>query len=247
MTTCVAQLGPSHRSRILAPSAGAVAEDDRRLQVRPRDQRGVDGRLRPRYPLRPRCGLRRRSTRGPSARIRPSGLERPSNGANSALSVSRGQRDAAASASSCCERAGEHARNRGQRVMTMVYMPENTALAALAHRAGMHIVCEPSECRAPTSVSNPARRRRCWTKPGARPSRRSTSGCDCAAPAQPSHLLEQMRVVAADFELVVTAFDLHQLAPAEVAGHRRNRVDVDDRRAVDLPELRRDRVPRPVP
>lgn len=45
-------------------------------------------------------------------------------------------------------RAAEHARNRGHRVLTMVYMPENSALAALARSAGMHRICESTECRA---------------------------------------------------------------------------------------------------
>ena len=46
------------------------------------------------------------------------------------------------------DRAAEHARNRGHRVLTMVYMPENSALAALARSAEMYIICEAAECRA---------------------------------------------------------------------------------------------------
>lgn len=45
-------------------------------------------------------------------------------------------------------RAAEHARNRGHKVLTMVFMPENSALAALARSAEMYIVCETAECRA---------------------------------------------------------------------------------------------------
>jgi ribosomal protein S18 acetylase RimI-like enzyme len=45
-------------------------------------------------------------------------------------------------------RAAAHARNRGLRVLTMVYMPNNDALASLARRAGMQMVCDPAECRA---------------------------------------------------------------------------------------------------
>jgi ribosomal protein S18 acetylase RimI-like enzyme len=46
------------------------------------------------------------------------------------------------------ERAAEHARNRGQRVLMMAFVPENTALASLARRAGMRLVQDPAEPRA---------------------------------------------------------------------------------------------------
>jgi GNAT superfamily N-acetyltransferase len=42
-------------------------------------------------------------------------------------------------------RAGEHARNRGQRLLVMLFVPENKALATLAQRAGMRLVADPYE------------------------------------------------------------------------------------------------------
>src|ERR1700748_3853393 len=55
-------------------------------------------------------------------------------------------------------------------------------------------------------------------------------------PAMPSHALEQVRVGAAGFQLLVAALDADDLAPAQVARHARDAVRVDQRRAVDLPE-----------
>lgn len=46
------------------------------------------------------------------------------------------------------QRAAAHARNRGQPLLMMVYVPENTALESLARRAGMHIAPDPAEARA---------------------------------------------------------------------------------------------------
>ena len=45
-----------------------------------------------------------------------------------------------------------------------------------------------------------------------------------------SHLLEQMRVVAADLELLGVPFDKHELTPAKIACHTGDRLGVDDRR-----------------
>jgi len=52
-------------------------------------------------------------------------------------------------------RASVHASNRGHRTLAMLYLPENEALASLARRAGMQIVCDPSECRAYLSLASP--------------------------------------------------------------------------------------------
>lgn len=46
------------------------------------------------------------------------------------------------------QRASAHARNRGQPLLMMVYVPENTALASLARRAGMRTDADPAEARA---------------------------------------------------------------------------------------------------
>lgn len=46
------------------------------------------------------------------------------------------------------QRAAAHARNRGERLLMMVYVPENTALESLARRAGMHVAPDPAEARA---------------------------------------------------------------------------------------------------
>lgn len=46
------------------------------------------------------------------------------------------------------QRAAGHARNRGQPLLMMVYVPENRALESLARRAGMHIAADPAEARA---------------------------------------------------------------------------------------------------
>lgn len=46
------------------------------------------------------------------------------------------------------QRAAAHARNRGQSLLMMVYVPENSALESLARRAGMHIAPDPAEARA---------------------------------------------------------------------------------------------------
>src|SRR5439155_10772619 len=54
-----------------------------------------------------------------------------------------------------------------------------------------------------------------------------------------SHALEQVRVAAAHLELLRPALDAHQLAPALVAADAGNGARVDQRGAVDLPELRR--------
>src|SRR6266851_3450324 len=53
------------------------------------------------------------------------------------------------------------------------------------------------------------------------------------------HALEQVRVAAAHLELLRAALDAHQLAPALVAADAGNGAGVDQRGAVDLPELRR--------
>jgi GNAT superfamily N-acetyltransferase len=50
------------------------------------------------------------------------------------------------------ERAAAHARNRGHTRLVMAYLPENTALASLARRAGMQIVFDPVEPRAYLSL-----------------------------------------------------------------------------------------------
>jgi GNAT superfamily N-acetyltransferase len=50
------------------------------------------------------------------------------------------------------ERAAAHARNRGHSMLVMAYLPENTALASLARRAGMQIVFDPVEPRAYLSL-----------------------------------------------------------------------------------------------
>lgn len=50
------------------------------------------------------------------------------------------------------ERAAAHARNRGHARLVMAYLPENTALASLARRAGMQIVFDPVEPRAYLSL-----------------------------------------------------------------------------------------------
>jgi GNAT superfamily N-acetyltransferase len=52
-------------------------------------------------------------------------------------------------------RARAHARNRGYRVLHMVYMPENDSLASLARRAGMRLVADPVECRAYLALETP--------------------------------------------------------------------------------------------
>jgi GNAT superfamily N-acetyltransferase len=52
-------------------------------------------------------------------------------------------------------RAREHARNRGYTTLHMVYLPENTALASLARRAGMQLVIDPVECRAYLGIDAP--------------------------------------------------------------------------------------------
>ncbi len=46
------------------------------------------------------------------------------------------------------QRAAAHARNRGQPLLMMVYVPENTALESLARRAGLHLAPDPAEARA---------------------------------------------------------------------------------------------------
>src|SRR5262245_64354168 len=51
-----------------------------------------------------------------------------------------------------------------------------------------------------------------------------------------SHLLEQMGVVAADFQLGRLAFDLDQLTPAKVTRDADDRLHIHDRGAMDLPE-----------
>jgi GNAT superfamily N-acetyltransferase len=56
------------------------------------------------------------------------------------------------------ERAGIHARNRGHEVLLMLYMPENDALASLAQRSGMQVVCDPLECRAYLGLRPPTAR-----------------------------------------------------------------------------------------
>jgi GNAT superfamily N-acetyltransferase len=53
-------------------------------------------------------------------------------------------------------RARDHAVNRGQRLLHMVYLPENRALAALARRAGMQLVIDPVECRAWLALDAPS-------------------------------------------------------------------------------------------
>ena len=53
------------------------------------------------------------------------------------------------------ERAGEHARNRNYRVLMMAFVPENTALAALARRAGMRLVLDPAEPHAYLGLEPP--------------------------------------------------------------------------------------------
>jgi GNAT superfamily N-acetyltransferase len=45
-------------------------------------------------------------------------------------------------------RARDHAVNRGHRLLHMVYLPGNAAIAALARRAGMRLVVDAVECRA---------------------------------------------------------------------------------------------------
>jgi GNAT superfamily N-acetyltransferase len=50
-------------------------------------------------------------------------------------------------------RAGEHARNRGQRLLVMLFVPENKALATLAQRAGMRLVADPYEPSAYLSLN----------------------------------------------------------------------------------------------
>src|SRR5205823_2564800 len=52
-----------------------------------------------------------------------------------------------------------------------------------------------------------------------------------------SHTFKQVGVAPADFELLRTAFDRDQLAAALVAHDAGNGARVDERRAVDLPEL----------
>jgi GNAT superfamily N-acetyltransferase len=55
-------------------------------------------------------------------------------------------------------RASTHARNRGYDLLTMLYMSENSALASLARRSGMRIVCDPVECRAHIGLKPPTAR-----------------------------------------------------------------------------------------
>ena len=57
--------------------------------------------------------------------------------------------------------------------------------------------------------------------------------------ARQLHALEQPRIAAADFELLVVPAHGHDLAAAEVAAHAGDGLDVDQRAAVDLPELLR--------
>lgn len=142
--TLVAQLGPSHRSRILAHLV-ELSEDDRRLRF----GHQISEASMARYVRSIR--FFRDAVFGV---VDPHGqvlgfahLAFGDEDAEFALSVSAAARRRGLGLE-LLRRAGEHARNRGHRVMTMVYMPENTALAALAHKAAMHIVCEPSECRA---------------------------------------------------------------------------------------------------
>src|SRR4029453_3449342 len=52
-----------------------------------------------------------------------------------------------------------------------------------------------------------------------------------------SHLLKQVGVVAADFELFVVPLDKNQLTTAKVARHTGDRLGIDDRAAVNLPKL----------
>src|SRR6266576_2855255 len=54
-----------------------------------------------------------------------------------------------------------------------------------------------------------------------------------------SHAFEQVGVAAADFQLLGPSLDRHELAPALVADDAGDGARVDQRRAVDLPELRR--------
>src|SRR5512147_1320556 len=91
--------------------------------------------------------------------------------------------------------------------------------------------------RALTCRWKPPRRRRCCRRPSAKPSPRLTSAFASATPPPCLHLLEQVRVVAADFELVGPAADLYELPTPEVARDAGNGIGVDDRRAMDLPEL----------
>ena len=140
----VAQFGPSHRSRILAHLI-ALPEDDRRLRF----GHQISEASMARYVR----GIRffRDAAFGvidSQGQVLGFGhLAMSDREAEFALSVSRAARRRGIGLE-LLRRAGEHARNRGHRVMTMVYMPENAALAALAQKAGMHIVREPSECRA---------------------------------------------------------------------------------------------------
>src|SRR5882762_2826178 len=54
-----------------------------------------------------------------------------------------------------------------------------------------------------------------------------------------SHAFEQVGVAAADFQLLGPSLDRHELAPALVADDAGDGARVDQRRTVDLPELRR--------
>ncbi|HTN48091.1 MAG TPA: GNAT family N-acetyltransferase [Burkholderiaceae bacterium] len=140
----IAQLGPHHRDRIRSHLV-SLPEDDRRLRFG--------------YPI---------SDVSISRYVR--GIQFFRDAAFGAfdedgrllgfghLALGDGEAEFAVSVDSTARRCGagralllrglEHARNRGHRVLMMVFMPENAALASLARRAGMQIVCELAECRA---------------------------------------------------------------------------------------------------
>src|SRR5918993_1769661 len=65
----------------------------------------------------------------------------------------------------------------------------------------------------------------------------SASGSRMQTHSADLHLLEKMRVVAADFQLFVVSLDQHQLSAAKIASHTGDCLGIDDGASVNLPEL----------
>jgi ribosomal protein S18 acetylase RimI-like enzyme len=147
----VAQLGPSHR-RCIAAHLLALSATDRRLRFgHSISDASISDYVR-------RIRFVRDAAFGAfddSGRLIGFGhLALGAEGAEFALSVDGAARRHGIGCA-LLERANTHARNRGYDVLAMVYMPENDALASLARRAGMQVVCEPGECRAYVGLESP--------------------------------------------------------------------------------------------
>lgn len=149
--TLVAQLGPVHRP-LVERHLLALAPEDRRLRF---GNPVSDATLR-QYARRVRfyrdAGFGAFDAAG--GLLAFGHLAFTGDEAEFALSVDRSARHAGIG-SALLLRARDHARNRGYRVLHMVYMPENTALASLARRAGMQLVFDPVECRAYLAMATP--------------------------------------------------------------------------------------------